>query len=179
MSKLDVKPENGAEQTNLPADAVDAIISQWQNERPDLSLGAMATFGRLKRCSVLSQPMLDNTFSKFGLSGWEFDVLATLRRSGAPYRLAPTTLFSTLMITSGTMTHRMKRLESSGLIERLPNPNDARSMLVQLTDKGLDLIEKAVSAHVNNMESRLEALDATQKAKLDEGLKVLLSVLES
>lgn len=178
MSKSDTKPENGTEQSNLPGDAVDAIISQWQHERPDLPLAAMATFGRLKRCAALVQPMLEQTFSEYGLSAWEFDVLATLRRSGSPYRLAPTALFSTLMITSGTMTHRMKRLESNGLIERLPNPTDARSMLVQLTDKGLDLIEKAVTAHVDNIESRLAALDSQQQAQLDEGLKVLLSVLE-
>ena len=96
----------------------------------------MGPIGRIKRCAVLLERRLDETFAEFGLSRWEFDMLATLRRSGAPYCLAPTTLFSTLMVTSGTMTHRMGKLEAQGWIERLPNPADARSSLVQLTPQG-------------------------------------------
>ena len=90
----------------------------------------MGPIGRIKGCAVLLERRLDETFAEFGLSRWEFDMLATLRRSGAPYCLAPTTLFSTLMVTSGTMTHRMAKLEAQGWIERLPNPADARSSLV-------------------------------------------------
>src|SRR5687768_13664295 len=106
-------------------DAVDAILAQWHRERPDLDVSPMGTIGRAKRCAALLQRRLDETFAAFGLSSWEFDVLATLRRSGAPHRLAPTALFSALMITSGTMTHRLQRLEASGLVQRVPNPDDA------------------------------------------------------
>ena len=106
-------------------------------------------------------------------------MLATLRRSGAPYCLAPTTLFSTLMVTSGTMTHRMNRLEASGWITRLPNPADARSLLVQLTPVGLALIDRAVEAHVANEHALLAPLRAADLAALDRKLAQLLAVLES
>jgi hypothetical protein len=98
--------------TRRPADAVDAILGQWRRERPDLDTGPMGPIGRLKRCTALVQRHLDENFARFGLSFWEFDVLATLRRSGRPYRLTPTALFSALMVTSGTMTNRLQRLES-------------------------------------------------------------------
>lgn len=160
-------------------DAVDAIKQQWQLERPDLSLDAMGIFGRLKRCSMLMTDRLDNTFAKFDLNYWEFDVLATLRRSGAPYTLAPTELFSIMMITSGTMTHRMKRLEARGLIERLPNPEDARSQLVKLSQTGFEIINKAATAHVDNMESLLASLNDTKKKELDVKLKELLAIFET
>ncbi|EAQ63994.1 regulatory protein [Marinomonas sp. MED121] len=160
-------------------DAVDAIKQQWQLERPDLSLDAMGIFGRLKRCSMLMTDRLDNTFAKFDLNYWEFDVLATLRRSGAPYTLAPTELFSIMMITSGTMTHRMKRLEARGLIERLPNPEDARSQLVKLSQTGFEIINKAATAHVDNMESLLAGLNDTKKKELDVKLKELLAIFET
>lgn len=161
------------------ADAVDAILQQWRKERPDLDASPMGPIGRLKRCSALLQPKLDACFSAFGMTAWEFDVLATLRRSGPPYCLAPTTLFSTLMVTSGTMTHRLKGLETSGLVQRLSNPDDARSLLVQLTAAGFDLIDRAVAAHVENERCILAALTPTELAQLDASLARLLAVLES
>ena len=106
------------------------------------------------------------------------DMLAALRRSGAPCRLSPTELFSTLMVTSGTMTHRLKRLETRGFIERVPNAQDARSMLVQLTPAGLALIDRAVPAHVENERRMLSALHADVLAQLDAHLSTLLRSLE-
>ncbi|WP_020679550.1 MarR family winged helix-turn-helix transcriptional regulator [Marinobacterium rhizophilum] len=164
--------------TERRPDAVDAILAQWQQERPDLDVSPMATIGRLKRCSALMQRRLDEAFSKFGLTFWEFDMLATLRRSGAPYCLAPTALFSTLMVTSGTMTHRMQRLEASGWVERIANPDDARSKLVRLTPAGLELIDRAVEAHVQNEHQILAPLSAADRSALEASLTDLLAVLE-
>lgn len=162
------------------ANTVDVILGQWRRERPDLApdLGAMGTIGRIKRCSMLLRPRLDATFKQFRLNGWEFDVLATLRRSGAPYCLAPTTLFSALMITSGTMTHRLKGLESRSLIERVPNKEDARSLLVRLSPAGLELIDRAVTAHVENERQILSPIGTADLKALDVQLKRLLAVLE-
>lgn len=162
-----------------PADAVDTILAQWARERPDLDTSPMGPIGRLKRCTDLLERELEPVFAQFGLSFWEFDMLATLRRAGAPYRLSPTALFSTLMVTSGTMTHRLKRLEVSGLIERLPNQDDARSMLVQLTRKGVALINRAVEAHVANEQRLLSALPPATLAALDAQLSALLLTLEA
>ncbi|MGH8353217.1 MAG: MarR family winged helix-turn-helix transcriptional regulator [Pseudomonas sp.] len=160
------------------ADAVDAILEQWRRERPDLDVSPMGTIGRIKRCSALLQSELDVIFTAFGMTAWEFDVLATLRRSGAPYCLAPTALFSALMITSGTMTRQLQRLEAVGLVSRMPNPNDARSMLVQLTAAGLGLIDRAVTAHVENEARLLATIKPADLAELDARLSELLAVLE-
>ncbi|ABC30327.1 Transcriptional regulator [Hahella chejuensis KCTC 2396] len=161
-----------------PPDAVDKILQQWNVERPDLDVTPMGSIGRLKRCAALMQRRLDATFSQFDMTGWEFDVLATLRRSGKPYCLAPTALFSTLMITSGAMTHRLQRLEASGLIERTANKEDARSKLVQLTPKGLELIDRAVDAHVQNEHNILQPLNPEERQQLDECMRRLLRLLE-
>lgn len=160
------------------SDAVDAILDQWRRERPDLDASPMGPIGRLKRCAALMQRRLDECFVRFGLSFWEFDVLATLRRQGAPYRLAPTALFSALMVTSGTMTHRLKQLEARGWVERVANPDDARSLLVQLSPAGLALIDQAVTAHVENERTILAALSAADLDLLDKGLTKLLATLE-
>jgi len=161
-----------------PRDSVDVILGQWNRERPDLDVTPMGPIGRVRRCAALLQRALDMTFSEFGLSSWEFDVLATLRRSGAPYCLAPTALFSALMVTSGTMTHRLQRLESSGLVARVANSNDARSILVKLTPAGFALIDRAVEKHVENEHRILAALGADQLKSLDANLAALLTALE-
>jgi len=160
-------------------DPVDRIKIQWQQERPDLRLEAMEILGRLKRCSVLYQPFLDTNFAKFELTSWEFDVLATLRRAGSPYTLTPTELFSALMVTSGTMTNRLKSLENKALILRSPNPKDARNKLVQLSKLGLKTIDIALESHVDNMESILSALPTKEKQELNDALKNLLAVFEN
>lgn len=160
-------------------DGVDAILAQWHRERPDLDVTPMGPIGRIRRCAALLQRRLDETFAEHGLNSWEFDVLATLRRSGAPHCLAPTALFSTLMVTSGTMTHRLQQLESRGLVKRLPNPEDARSVLVQLTRSGFALIDEAVTAHVANEWRIMGDLAPAEMAALDARLSALLTLLEN
>jgi DNA-binding MarR family transcriptional regulator len=164
--------------TERAADAVDVILDQWRRERPDLDVSSMGVIGRIKRCAALLQRQLDETFAAFGMTSWEFDVLATLRRSGTPYCLAPTVLFSALMITSGTMTHRLKGLETRALVLRLPNPGDARSVLVQLTPAGLALIDRALEAHVENERKILASIKPADLMALDTRLSRLLAVLE-
>jgi len=159
-------------------DAVDAILQQWRRERPDLDVSPMGPIGRLKRCAALVELRLESGFAEFGLSFWEFDMLATLRRSGSPYCLSPTELFSTLMVTSGTMTHRLKRLETKALIERVPNERDARSMLVRLTSKGLAVINRAVEVHLENERAILAMLPSEVLVALDTNLSTLLQALE-
>ncbi|WP_029148690.1 MarR family winged helix-turn-helix transcriptional regulator [Methylophilus sp. 5] len=160
-------------------DAVDDIMDQWRRERPDLDPSPMGLIGRLARCEMLIRRKLDQTFEQFGMSSWEFDVLATLRRAGHPYCLAPTALYSSLMVTSGTMTHRLQRLEKLGLVERVKSDADMRSMPVQLTEAGLNLINNAVEAHIANEQAILDWLPVVARKQLDEHLAALLSVLET
>ena len=147
-------------------DAAARAVAQWKQELPELEAENMLLIGRLKRAAAL--------IAREG----SFDVLATLRRSGAPYTLTPTELFSSLMVTSGTMTTRLKNLENQGLIDRLPNPDDARSMLVRLTDKGKELIEKALFPHVENEKLLMKKLDLKTKTSLQYGLEEWLDILE-
>ncbi len=160
-------------------DAVSVILAQWRRERPELDVFPMGVIGRIKRLSVILHGRLDTVFAQYGLVRGEFDVLATLRRSGEPFCLAPTALFATLMVTSGTMTHRLQGLERRGLIERQPNPDDARSLLVRLTASGRELIDRAVEAHVRNEQRILQACGQKDLEILDAQLTRLLSALET
>ncbi|MEQ4537667.1 MAG: MarR family transcriptional regulator [Billgrantia sp.] len=152
-------------------------VAQWQREMPDLDLLPMEVVGYLKTTQLLTQERLQLFFKSHGLQAGEFDVLATLRRAGPPYRLGPTQLFETLMISSGGMTSRLDRLEKAGLIVRSPNPEDRRGTLVSLTDKGLALMERMIPEHVQNEAKMLAALSREEQETLSELLGKLLEGL--
>ncbi|TIV64266.1 MAG: MarR family transcriptional regulator, partial [Mesorhizobium sp.] len=134
-------------------------IEQWRRERPDLDVSPMGVIGRLNEAaSLISRERLAPLFARFGLQQGEFDVLATLRRSGAPYALTPTELYEATMVTSGAMTARLDRLEKAGLIRRAPHPSDRRGVVVELTAKGLALVDEALAAHVDNEHQILAGL---------------------
>lgn len=162
----------------MNSDPVDAILAQWHRERPELDVSPMGIIGRIGRLSKHLEWGIQETFSDFGLNIGEFDVLATLRRSGQPYQLSPTELFNTLMVSSGTMTHRIDRLEQAELVKRIPDPSDRRGTLIQLTDKGFNLIEKAVEAHVANEHRLLIPLEEGERQVLAQLLRKLLISFE-
>ncbi|MBZ9796517.1 MarR family winged helix-turn-helix transcriptional regulator [Mesorhizobium sp. ES1-4] len=156
-------------------DRAGKAIEQWQRERPDLDVSPMAVIGRLNEvASLIARERLAPLFARFGLQAGEFDVLATLRRSGSPYALTPTALYEATMVTSGAMTNRLDRLEASGLIQRAPHPNDRRGIVVRLTEKGLALIDEAVTAHVANEHQILSGLTQTEKETLSRLLEKLI-----
>jgi DNA-binding MarR family transcriptional regulator len=162
----------------MEIDPVDKILVQWQQERPDLDVSPMGIVGRVTRLAKHLERSIQETFTEFGLTVGEFDVLATLRRSGQPYQLSPTELFNTMMVSSGTMTHRLDRLEQAELVKRLPDPSDRRGMLIVLTNKGFNLIEKAVEAHVAKEHRLLGVLEASEKEVLILLLRKLLISFE-
>ena len=174
---IDVEIWSGT--TPMVSDPVDAILAQWQKERPDLDVSPMGIIGRVGRLSKHLERAIQSTFSDFGLNIGEFDVLATLRRSGHPYELSPTELFNTLMVSSGTMTHRVDRLEKAEWVKRIPDPSDRRGTLIQLTPQGLDVIDKAVEAHVANEHRILSALDDSERERLAQLLRQLLVSFET
>ena|SRR3984957_10384125 len=155
-------------------DRIDQILSQWERERPDLDTRAMGLVGRIQRSAAALRPRLDETHGLSGLSGESFDVLASLRRSGAPYQLSPTQLFREMMLTSGAMTNRIDRLEEAGLVSRRADLKDRRGTLVRLTPKGKALIEAATTNHVANEERLLSGLSAREQLQLAELLRKLL-----
>ena len=159
-------------------DRAGKAIAQWQRERPDLDVSPMAVIGRLNEVSsLISRERLAPLFARFGLQAGEFDVLATLRRSGSPFALTPTALYEATMVTSGAMTNRLDRLEKAGLIRRMPHPQDRRGLLVQLTEKGLALIDRAVEAHVENEHAVLAALNLKERETLAGLLEKLIADL--
>ncbi|MBZ9595913.1 MarR family transcriptional regulator [Streptomyces yangpuensis] len=156
-------------------DAVDAITAQWFAVRPELDTAPMAVFGRIYRITKAMGDAMEECYQRFGISRGEFDVVATLRRSGAPYTLSPRQLSATLMLTTGGMTGRLDKLEKAGLLRRKPDPHDRRGLQVTITDRGLELIDEAVTAGLEVQRAALTGLSDEEVAQLTGLLRKLLA----
>ena len=152
-------------------DRVDRIIEQWAHERPDLDTTAMAVFGRVFRLAKMAGDEVGRAYAAYGIGRPEFDVLATLRRSGPPFCLSPGALADSMMLSSGGTTARLDRLEKAGLIERLPSPSDRRSVLVRLTDSGLEVVDQAVGAGLAEQQRLLAHLPEERQRQLADLLR--------
>ncbi|GIH17321.1 MarR family winged helix-turn-helix transcriptional regulator [Rugosimonospora africana] len=160
-------------------DHVDRARAQWAQAWPELDTSPFAVVGRLGRAVAHLDRELDEFFQRHGLTRAHWDVLACLRRAGAPYRLSPTALYQGLMRSSATMTHRLRQLEDAGLVERVADPADRRALLVALTLDGVRLVDELAAAHLDNERRLLGALDPRQQEQLAGLLRELLVGLEA
>jgi DNA-binding MarR family transcriptional regulator len=152
-------------------DRVETRRRQWSRELPDVDTCGMAVLGRTRLITLAVRPEIEAVFARHGLDTGEFDTLATLLRAGPPYRLRPTELFSSLMISSGGLTDRLNRLQRAGLVSRPTDSSDARSLPVQLTEKGKRVAEAAFREDMTVEAGLLEGLT-------DEDLSQLATLLE-
>ncbi|WP_066823777.1 MarR family winged helix-turn-helix transcriptional regulator [Sphingomonas mali] len=159
-------------------DIVDQLLRDWARERPDLDVSAMAVVGRLLHLGGLLQARAGERLREHGIGYTELDVLATLRRSGAPYRLSPTALRKSVLLTSGAMTACLNRLEQRGLISRTPDETDRRSLVAMLTDRGVRLIDQAIASHFSAAEQAVDGLDRNERAELARLLRKFRLQLE-
>lgn len=159
------------ENVNDHRDEVDRLIAAWKRERPDADLSPLAILSRITRISRHLDLARRDAFAE--LDTWGFDVLAALRRAGAPHTLSPGQLMQETMVTSGTMTNRLDRLEELKLINRQPDPSDGRGSLVSLTPLGMKKVDEALDQLLKNERAFLTELNKSEQADLADLLSRL------
>lgn len=159
-------------------DHIDGLRGQWAAARPDVDTAPMAVVGRINRLALLFGDPITKLMAEHGLERGEFDVLAALRRAGEPHELSPTALYRGLMLSSGGLTNRLKRLAAKGLIARRPDPHDGRSDLVRLTEAGREAVDAAFAADMALEAELVAGLSRTQLEKLEELLQALCRTVE-
>jgi len=157
------------EDQSATRDHVDQIVQQWAAARPDLDASPMGVIGRICRLAALLTKEQTRVFSEHGLDFACFDVLATLRRSGPPHSLTPTQLAKAMIVTPSAVAQRLTRLEEEGLLVRSHTKTDRRVIIVTLTDKGQELLDSTLPAHLEN-EQRMLADFSTEDRKMMESL---------
>ena len=159
-------------------DHIDKLRKQWSTIRPDVDTAPMGVVGRINRLALLFSDPITKLMAKLGLERGEFDVLAALRRAGEPHELSPTQLYRSLLLSSGGLTNRLKRLAAKGMIERRPDPTDGRSDLARLTRAGRDAVDTAFDADMALEADLIARLDGDRLGELDELLRALCRAVE-
>ena len=157
-------------------DEVDRLMAAWKRERPDLDLSPLAVLSRITRIARHLDIARRDAFAD--LETWGFDVLAALRRAGAPHQLSPGQLMQETMVTSGTMTNRLDRLEELQLITREQDPDDGRGSLVTLTKSGVRAVDAALEGLLENERELLGTLTAKDRELLADLLSKLVTELD-
>ncbi|MEP9363346.1 MarR family transcriptional regulator [Nocardioides sp. CN2-186] len=147
-------------------DHVSRIMAKWAEARPDLDVSPLGIIGRLHRLGARLTEELVAVYAEFGLGEGEFDILATLRREGAPYELTPSDLAAWTMVSSGAVTKRVDRCVEQGWVTRRVSEGDGRGRVVALTDAGLDVIDRAFTAHMANEHRLVSSLNEMERARL-------------
>jgi DNA-binding MarR family transcriptional regulator len=157
-------------------DAVDLILEQWAKQRPDVDMGPLAVIARISRASRLLERARKASFVESGIQAWEFDVLAALRRhDGGP--LSAGQLVESSMVSPSSMTNRIDRLESKGLVTRQLDPANRRSVQIELTLKGRTLVDEVMAAHAADEAKLISGLGQTNQLRLAALLRTLLITL--
>ena len=160
-------------------DEVDRLVAAWARERPDLDVQPLEILSRVTRLARHLDRARRIAFETHELEVWEFDVLAALRRAGRPYVLSPGQLLAQTMVTSGTMTNRVDRLEVRGLVQRLPDPADRRGVHVRLTPRGKERVDAALADLLARERELLSSLTARQQQSLSGLLRQLVAPFET
>jgi DNA-binding MarR family transcriptional regulator len=155
-------------------DQIDALVGQWATQYPSIDTDTMARAARLLEVARTMERRIAAYAATVGVDLAEGDILFTLRRSGPPFRLTPSDISAALLVSSGTLTNRLDRLERKGFLRRVPHPTDRRSTTVELAPQAVEALDAAIFTHVENERAMLSGLSEREQQQLDRLLRKLL-----
>ncbi|WP_170181850.1 MarR family winged helix-turn-helix transcriptional regulator [Phreatobacter stygius] len=161
-----------------PTDSVQALVDGWERQRPDLAPWPLEIFGRLQRISAQLLRSSEALIAPLDLTWEAFSLIVTLRRSGPPFELRPTDILRDSLLSSGAVTNRIDKVERLGLVERVPDAGDRRSLVVRLTPKGRLVADEAIARQFGGLAEILSALADDEREQLIRLLAKLLGALE-
>ncbi|EMI53871.1 MarR family winged helix-turn-helix transcriptional regulator [Rhodopirellula sallentina] len=159
-------------------DFIDNLMQRWLANRPELDVSSVAVIGRAIRIADVMKRELKEMLRPYGLEVWEFDVLASLRWGGSEEGMTPKELMEVVMASSGTMTHRIDRLEKAGFVKRVPNPDDRRSVRIQLAKRGIEVVEKSLTEHIASADNAVSELSQREQQQTARVLKKILTKID-
>ena len=159
-------------------DHIDGFLARHGDTLP-VDLETEAIVERIQGLNRRFVSGMEDTLADFGLNFGEWKVLMNLRWAGPPYRRTPGQLAKSAELSSGAMTNRLDRLEEAGLVRRLPDPDDRRSVIIELTDKGSEVWNRAVGVQGEKERLVASALDERERKQLNGLLRRLMLVFEA
>lgn len=159
-------------------DRVGRGMAKWQRERPDIDCSGKAVVGRVVHLYDIVMRSVDRTLAQHGLKYPTYAVLATLRVSGEPYRMSPSELLSSLLLSSGGLSNVLRRMEKDGFIRREADKRDGRGVIVELTEKGIAAADASMADHAAMERKFCECLPPELHDTIAKGLGLMITVAE-
>jgi DNA-binding MarR family transcriptional regulator len=160
-----------------PEDRAEEIALAWAREQPGVPVGSIGILTRIWQAAKLMSDERRRTLAAIGIDAATLDLLSTLRRAGAPYRLSTRELAARCLVTAGAVTQRVDRAKRAGLVERLAPAPASRTVLVELTEAGHREVERAVGLLLGHEQNLVEVLSPGEQEELAHLLAVLLGTL--
>jgi len=161
----------------MRADAVDEIATQWAREKPDLALDSIGVVVRILRIAKLIADERRAVLSHLNIDSATFDLIATLRRGGRPYRMSPTEIARDCLVSGGAISQRVTRAEADGLVRTTRTDSGKRTLWVELTDRGHRIVERDIEVLINRERQLIAHLAVADRDRLAELLRALLAGL--
>lgn len=179
MKRAQAQEESEAVAELEAGDDVDTIVTEWEVQRPDFDARPLAIFSRLLRLDRHIDHIRREVFSQYGIERWQFEMLTELRRRPDGHQLTAGQLMNKTLVSSGTITNRIDRLEEQGLVRRIADPNDGRVVIVQATDKGIALADNAMISLLDKQRELLKPYSEEEIAAVTSFLRSMLSDLDA
>lgn len=154
-------------------DFVDSLEEEWKAQVPQLQTEPISVVARLVRMSYYVERRVAINLAHYDLNRGEFEVLAVLTRNPEE-NITPKILQTKILITSGGLSNRIRKLEEKGLLVRLPDPNDRRGVILKATEKGKEITLQAVTSHVEVERQIASGLSPEEQRELASLLKRLI-----
>lgn len=183
MNMLDVKrsaieDSDVSRRPAIPPDAVDRRMQQWQEEIPRLDPGVEGIIQRVGKLERTFKRLYEETLDAYGLTWGEWKVITSLRYAGAPYRSSPSKLSDECDLSTGAMTARLDKMEAAGTVRRLPDPDDRRGVVIELTDEGHALWQEVIDLEIEKESNVATALTGAERDELNALLRRLVHAFE-
>ena len=163
----------------MSSDSVDFCIGDITSRYAEIDPEVEGAISRLSSINKHVNREFEDTLAGHGLNQGEYRLLLRLATRAADNRMSAGELSRALMLSSGAMTNRLDRLETAGLVRRVPDPRDRRGVMVELTDEGRRQIDAAVVEQAAKEIDVLSALSARELTSLNQLLRKVLSSLET
>jgi DNA-binding MarR family transcriptional regulator len=156
-------------------DSIDRFLAVVLPRFPTLDPTAEAAVDRMTRIVKHLDKVSGRISARFGINVGEFKVLLKLDRHGA---MTAGELADVLSLSSGAMTNRLDGLEEAGFLTRTRDPEDRRSVLVDVTPAGRELLEKVVETQGAEERDLLAVLSPEDRDRLNDLLRSLVRSID-
>jgi DNA-binding MarR family transcriptional regulator len=146
-------------------------VEHW----PEIDFDVETIVNRIAKVDRYVERACVDTLKELGVAKGELKVLLCVNRLG---QVSPGEVAKHLLVSTGTMTNRLDKLQEAGLVKRLPDPEDRRGALIELTADGHSVLDRYVAVQAKRERELMSAMSKDDRVQLAGLLRRALASVE-